>query len=56
MSVEGFCKGMCPEYQLKLRVQHVTESSIEAVDPKGLGRGIEQLATKKWERNVRSSA
>lgn len=56
VSVEGFCKGMCPDYQLRLRIQNVTENSLEAVDPKGRGRGIEQLATKKWERNVRSSA
>lgn len=54
VSVEGFCKGMCPDYQLRLRVQNVTEKSLEAVDPKGRGRGIEQLATKKWERNVRT--
>lgn len=54
--MEGFCKGMCPDYQLRLRVQNVSENSLEAVDPKGRGRGIEQLATKKWERNVRASA
>lgn len=56
VSVEGFCKGMCPDYQLRLRVQNVTDKSLEAVDPKGRGRGIEQLATKKWERNVRAFA
>lgn len=56
VSVEGFCKGMCPDYQLRLRIQNVTENSLEAVDPKGRGRRIEQLATKKWERNVRTSA
>ena len=56
VSVEGFCKGMCPDYQLRLRIQNVTENSLEAVDPKGRGRAIEQLATKKWERNVRTSA
>ena len=56
LSVEGFCKGMCPDYQLRARIQNVTENSLEAVDPKGRGRGIEQLATKKWERNVRVAA
>lgn len=54
--MEGFCKGMCPDYQLRLRIQNVSDNSLEAVDPKGRGRGIEQLATKKWERNVRASA
>ena len=50
--MEGFCTGMCPDYQLRSRTQHANENSLEVIDPRGLGRGIDQLATKKFERNV----
>ena len=52
MSVEGFCTGMCPDYQLRSRTQHANENSLEVVDPLGKGRTIDPLATKKWDRNV----
>lgn len=52
VSVEGFCTGMCPDYQLRSRTQHANENSLEVVDPLGKGRTIDQLATKKFERNV----
>lgn len=52
MSVEGFCTAMCPDYQLQTRTAHANENSLEVVDPLGQGRTIEQLATKKFERNV----
>ena len=51
-SVEGFCTNMCPDYQLRSRTQHANENSLEVIDPLGRGRGIDQLATKKFERNV----
>ena len=54
MSVEGFCTAMCPEYQLQSRTAHANENSLEVVDPLGQGRTIEHLATKKFERNVRT--
>lgn len=53
-SVEGFCTDMCPDYQLQSRTAHANENSLEVVDPLGHGRTIEQLATKKFERNVSS--
>lgn len=53
MSVEGFCTAMCPEYQLQSRTAHANENSLEVIDPLGQGRTIEDLATKKFERNVR---
>lgn len=55
VSVEGFCTGMCPDYQLRSRTQHANENSLEVVDPLGKGRSIDQLATKKFERNVSNS-
>lgn len=54
-SVEGFCTAMCPDYQLQSRTAHANENSLEVVDPLGQGRTIEQLATKKFERNVSNS-
>ena len=55
-SVEGFCTGMCPEYQLRSRTQHANENSLEVVDPLGQGRSMDKLATKKFERNVGPTA
>lgn len=52
VSVEGFCSNMCPDYQLQSRTANANENSLEVIDPLGHGRGIEQLATKKFERNV----
>ena len=50
--MEGFCGNMCPDYQLQSRTANANENSLEVIDPLGQGRGIQQLATKKFERNV----